>query len=319
MPWASEHRSSGRGVRWLGVATALLLAACGDYSTEDVRFLAALPIRQDMRVEVPAAAAGTQAACGTAEAEVWLGAKPTSDGLNASVDFLVALVDAVRRFPPTDRREDARRWGPFDDDKHPGREIQVTIARSGGGGAVVHTYRFEGRVKGGGAWTAILTGSFRGPSAEIGTGELQLSFEALWTLGMNDADTPRGAMLASYDRTSEPRTVDLSLGQGGFGVGQFQYGFAGYRDGSGWFEYLIRPPARPLDTLTITSSFDAAGAGRAEVVYESFLLEGSYRQCWDAFACLVYVDDPSSYSCDTPPCSFGEVASCPPVPLSPFP
>jgi hypothetical protein len=310
---------NSRGGRSLGLAAALALAACGDYSTEDVRFLSALPVRADLRVEVPAAAAGAGAACGTGLAEVWLVAKPISDGLNAGVDFLIALVDAVRRLPPTDRLPDERRWGPFDDDRHPGREIQVTIARRGEGAEVEHTYRFEGRVKGGGEWIAILTGAFRGPSAEIGRGELALSFDALWALGMNDATTPRGSMLASYDRTSEPRTVELALGEDGFGVGRFSYGFAGYRDGSGWFEYLIRPEARPLDTLTITSAFDSAGAGRAQVSYQTWLgFGGSFRQCWDAFACLVHVDDPSNYSCGTAPCSFGEVASCAPVPMSPF-
>jgi hypothetical protein len=312
----SERRERAR---WLGLALAFGLAGCGDYSTEDVRFLAALPLREDLRVEVPEAAAGAQAACGTAEAEIWLSAKPTSDGLNASVDFLVGLVDAVRRLPPSERLEDARRWGPFDDRNHPGREIQVTIARSGDGDGVEHGYRFEGRVKGGGAWTAILTGTFRGPSAEIGRGELQLSFEALWALGMNDAGTPHGVMLASYDRTAVPRTVGIDLGQGAFGVGGFNYGFEGYRDGSGWFEYRIRTAARPLDTLTIASSFDEAGAGRAEVTYQTWLgFGGSFRQCWDAFACLVYVEDPNDYSCGTPPCSFGEVGSCPAVPSPPF-
>ncbi len=32
-----------------------VLAACGNYSTEDLRFLAALPTREDLRVAPPAA------------------------------------------------------------------------------------------------------------------------------------------------------------------------------------------------------------------------------------------------------------------------
>jgi hypothetical protein len=123
-------------------------------------------------------------------------------------------------------------------------------------------------------------------------------------------------MLASYDRTSEPRTVEIAFGEGGFGVGRFQYGFAGYRDGSGWFEYRI---PKGLDTLTITSSFDPSGAGRAQVSYQTWLgFGGSFRQCWDASACLVYVDDPSNYSCEAGACSFGSSDACPAVPVPPF-
>jgi hypothetical protein len=298
---------------WPAAAAALALAACGDYSTEDVRFLAALPTREDLRVAVPAGEAAL-AACASGEATIWLSAKPTSDGLNAAVDFLVGLVDAVRRIPPTERLDDGRRWGPFDDRSHPGREIQVIISRSGDGEAVSHAYRFEGRVEGTAEWRAILTGTFRGPSAEIGRGGLQLSFDALWDLGMNDAATPHGSMFADYDRTGDPRTVRLSLG--GFGLQQFEYDFDGYADGSGRFEYRI---PKALDTLTIASSFDAAGAGRAFVRYQTWLgFGGEFRQCWDTSACLVYVDDPNDYSCGTPPCSFGEVGSCPAVPSPPF-
>ena len=295
-----------RSVNRLAAAAVLALAGCGDWSSEDVRFLAALPTRADLRVEVPAdGTSGALAACPGQEATIWLDAKPTSDGLNAGVDFLVRLVDAVRRLPPTERLDDERRWGPWDDERHPGRELRVRIVRSGEGAEVEHAYVLEGRVKGQGEFLAILTGTFRGPSAEIGRGELELSFEALWTLGLNDADTPHGAMRAAYDRTSEPRTVQIALAQAGFGVRPFEYHFAGYADGAGWFEYLI---PKALDTLTITAGFDAAGAGRAQVTYLTWLgFGGSFRQCWDAAACLVWVDDPGDYSCETAPCSFGAV------------
>jgi len=55
------------------------------------------------------------------------------------------------------------------------------------------------------------------------------------------------------------------------------------------------------------------------VSYVTWLgLGGSFEQCWDASACLVYVNDPQDYSCSTPPCSLGEVGSCPAVPSPPF-
>ena len=93
------------------LAAGVLLAGCGNYSTEDLRFLAALPTRADLRIAPPAQAAGVQvagveaaaAACANGSADVWLSARPTSAGLNAGVDFVLALVDVVRRVPPTAR------------------------------------------------------------------------------------------------------------------------------------------------------------------------------------------------------------------------
>lgn len=73
------------------------------------------------------------------------------------------------------------------------------------------------------------------------------------------------------------------------------------------------------DVLTVQAGFDAAGAGRAAVAYRTAGgATGGFRQCWDAAACLVYVDDPAGYSCAAPPCSGGAIADCPSVAAPPF-
>ncbi len=312
-------------MRWetrAAIALAVGVAGCGNYSTEDLRFLAALPQREDLRVEVPAQ--GSPGAlvgpCATRTAEVWLWAKPTSDGLGAGVEFVLGLVDAVRRYPPTWRTEEARGWGPFDDEKHPGREIRIVISRSypaGPDGPPAHAYAFQARLKGTEPFATIVAGVFDGASASRGRGAVVLDFETLWALGMAAADTPHGTMQIGYDRASEPVTVELSLAQDGFGIVRFGYGFTGYRDGRGAFDYAFRNGAG--DLLTVAAGFDAEGAGRAQVALTLAAGgSGSFRQCWDAAACLVYVDDPASYSCPAPSCSFGTVSSCPAVPVSPF-
>jgi hypothetical protein len=118
-------------MRWVNSVAVTALAAataltggCGNYSTEDIRFLSALPRKEDLRVAVPAQSApppgalvsraATSLSCPTlpGDATVWQWARPTSDGLNAGVDFVVGLIDTVRRYPPTARHEDSRRWGP---------------------------------------------------------------------------------------------------------------------------------------------------------------------------------------------------------------
>lgn len=311
-----------RSVTRAALVLAAALAGCGNYSTEDLRFLAALPQREDLHLAVPAQ--GNPAAlvgpCTTGTADVWLRAKPTSDGLNAGVNFVVSLVDVVRRFPPTWRGEDERGWGPFDDDKHPGRELRIVIVRSHPpalGGAPSYAYAFQARVKGTPDFTTVIGGTFDGASASRGRGGVVLDFEAMWAVGVANADTPHGVMQIAYDRLSDPVTIDLGLTQDGFGVVQFAYGFAGYRDGRGAFDFAFRNAAG--DLLTVAASYDAAGAGRAQTALTLAAGgSGSFRQCWDGAACLTYVDDPASYSCGAPPCSFGTTADCPAVPAPPF-
>jgi len=298
--------------------TVLALAGCGDWSQEDIRFLAALPTRADLRVEVPASA-NASALCATRTAALWLEAKPTSDGLNAGVDFVLRLVDAIRRIEPTERTDDERRWGPWDDDKHPGIQLQARIVRSEEEGARVHRFVLEARRKGQGEFVPFITGEFRGPSAEIGKGDLEIAFEVLWTLGMNDADTPRGTLAATYDRTADPRRVTIQIASP-TAVRPFEYRYAGYANGTGGFVYVL---PSGFNSLEIASAFDALGAGRAAVTYRiEFPVSArvGWTECWDAAACLVYVNDPGNYSCDTepsPPCSLGAVTACAAVPAAP--
>jgi hypothetical protein len=313
-------------------ALCLLAAGCGTWSNEDIRFLEALPTRQELRVEVPAGAAPAAAAGGGAaalavaacgplgSAETWLWAKPTSDRLNASVDWVIGLVDQVRRSPPTTRLEDGRIWGPFDADRHPGIELRIVIMRSwpaGPDGPVEHAYSFEVRRKAlGGPFAALLSGTFVGPSALRGRGGLVLDFDRFWAFDLADPDSPRGEMQVSYDRQADPRTVALTLVQSdGFGLARFGYGFTGYADGRGRFGYAFVNGAG--DRAEVAAGFDAAGGGQADVRYYPATAGGAsvgYRQCWNAAACLVYSDDVNGYSCGGAACAGGVLSDCPAVP-----
>jgi hypothetical protein len=306
------------------LAAAFALSACGNYSTEDLKFLAALPQREDLAFKVPAPEqAGALTACTTRDATLWLWAKPTSDGINAGVDFLVSMVDAVRREPPTWRADDARGWGPYDADRHPGREVQVVIARTYPtelGGAPRYVYVFQARWKGTPDFTNVLAGAFDGGSASRGRGWLVLDFDALIALGMDDAGTPPGTMQVGYDRASDPVTVQLALSAGGFGVVNFGYRYAGYAAGGGVFDFAVRDAATG-NLFFVSAGFDRESAGRAQVAFQTpGGFTGGFQQCWGPGACLVYVNDPFNYSCDPPdePCSFGVATDCPAVPASPF-
>jgi len=309
--------------RTVALAVGLALAGCGNYSTEDLRFLAALPQREDLAFKVPApAGTGALSSCPPANASVWLDAKPTADNINAGVDLVLSLVDLVRRQPPTWRTKDARGWGPFDSGEHPGREIQVIIARTYPAelaGAPRYGYAFQARVKGTPDFTTVIWGVFDGGSASHGKGGVILYFDQMIAIGISGPTTPPGTMQIAYDRTSDPVTLQLVLSNDGFGVVQFGYRSAEYGAGGGLFDFAIRDGSGNL--LFISTGYDAEGAGRADVGVQ--LAGGGtagFRQCWGAEACLVYVLDPGNYSCPAAewPCSFGVETDCPAVPVSPF-
>lgn len=306
------------------LAAALVLSGCGNYSTEDLRFLTALPQREDLAFQVPASPSGALSACPPANASVWLEAKPTSDRINAGVDFLISMVDVVRRLEPTAREEDARRWGPFEDRKHPGREIQVIMARTYPDelvGAPRYGYAFQARVRGTPDFTTVMWGVFDGGSASHGAGGMVLYFDQMVALGLGDDTTPAGTMQIAYDRAGDPITTQLVLSNGGFGAeGQFFYRSAAWAAGGGVFDFAIRDGSGNL--LSIGTRYDRYAAGQATVAVQ--LAGGgtaAFQQCWGANACLVYVLDPLNISCPQAdqPCNYGVETDCPdPLPTSPF-
>jgi hypothetical protein len=335
-------RSATRGL--IAAALAAASAGCGNYSTEDLRFLSALPRRQDLTVSLPASTgAGPTAltsglvstsayslACPSGstfgDAGIWKEAKPTSDNLNAGVDWIVGLIDAVRRYPPTARADDSRRWGPFDAENHPGHEIQVVIDRSwGANGTPTYDYRFEARRTGETTFTPLIVGSFVGATASRGDGDVTLYFDRFWSIGVNDAGTPHGTMAIAYRRASDPVTTDLILNagtEGGFGAVSFGYGYAGWASGVGAFDYKVVNAVG--DQLVVATGYDAAGAGRLRVTFTraSDGATGSFDQCWDVSACLVYVYDPFNFNGLTPtaPWVAGALGACAPLPqgVGPF-
>ncbi len=311
------------------LALALALCGCGTWSNEDLRFLEALPTRDDLRVVVPVTPAASAraggvaavAACGLGAADNWLEARRTGDGINTSVDQLIGWVDAVRGFPPTSRLDDGRVWGPFDDDRHPGVRLRILISRSTlPDGTLEHAYRFEATrpAEASGRVYTILSGTFSGPSATHGRGGLVLDFDEIHAAGMQDAGTPLGQLEVGYDRTVDPRVVALRLAvDGAFGlVQEFQYDFRGFADGRGLFRYrFLKPAAGGTDALTVSASFAASGAGRGAITYQAASgASGEFQQCWDAGACLTFHQDLTGYSCGgATPCEAGAVSARPDV------
>jgi hypothetical protein len=305
-------------------ALLALLCACGNLSNEDIAFIEALPKSSDLHLSVPVQAAlSTPPACALGDASQWTAARDIGDKLNAGVDGVLAMVDAIRLVTPTRRAPDLRVWGPFPDKNHPGVEFEVSILRippPPGSGTFTQawSYAFDAR-RNGGPYLEILYGVFLGAQASNGFGELQINFDNSRTLQINNPNDPNTTAVFHYDLSGDPRTLQMDLGGGGgLGLSQFDYFFAGFGNGSGRFDYAF--PDAQANFLTLNTQFTAVGAGKADIVVRTPAgATASLTECWDASACLSYIVDPLNLTpaCALVPlgtCVLGNAASCPTVP-----
>jgi len=293
-----------------------LLCGCGNLSNEDVAFFLAIPQKQQLHVSVPQGST-SQNLCAIGTADIYANAKSTGDSLNAGVDAILALVDAIRRVTPTTRDDDSRIWGPFADKDNAGVLVQAIMFRELD--ATLTPWRWTFTISASrppGGWLPILEGEFFRAAASSGIGRITLHFENSTTLGINKPTDPTFPARIFYDRSSDPRTVslDLTSGVNAFGLISFDYSYAGYADGHGQLDYAFPDPKSGC-TVEVTTFFNAQGAGRD--VFRArcgVLVLGDVRQCWDAGGCLTFVDDPFALTpaCNgVAPCLLGNSASCP--------
>jgi len=290
-------------------AAALALAACGNYSTDDIAFVEALPGREALRVAVPAKPAPPS--CGPlGEASQWTQANATGAGMNAGLDWILGAVDLVRSMDPTERHRDQRIWGPFPDGKHPGFAIRVTVSRSqGADGIPVYDFAFETqRPLQETAWHVLIGGQFVGGSGRTGQGSVTLYFTAIRALGLNEKpDDPTVDVTIAYDRRSDPRTLSLSIpaGAAGFGLVDFDYGFTSWESGDSHLDFAVQDA---LGNRVVTQAgFLPSGAGRGDVtLYPANPPPDSYQftVCWDESGCVTAVADFFNVSghCASAPC-----------------
>jgi len=300
-----------------GIATLILACACGNLSNDDIAFVEAIPQKQQLHVQVPQGSA-SQNLCAIGTADVFTSAKTTGVSINAGVDAILAMVDAIRTVTPTSRGDDSRTWGPFADKDHPDVRIQVVMVRELD--ATLTPWRWIYTISGAkaaGPFLPILEGEFFGAQARKGIGRLTLHFENSTALGINKPGDPAFPARIHYDLSGDPHTIslDLTAGVNAFGLISFDYWFAGYADGHGQFDYAFPDPKNGC-TNFVTTFFNAQGAGRD--VFRARCGAITYvdvKQCWDPAGCLTFVNDPFALTIAClgilPPCILGSLAQCP--------
>jgi hypothetical protein len=264
-------------------------AGCGNYSNEDLEFMAAVPTTTELAVELPAAANAVT------EAEL---AKKTHDAIktvNDSLRHVLALVDGVRGTAPTSRASGSRTWGPFDDDQHPGWRWELIVTRDA---AVPTTFTYRLQTQNAGAatgWLVFVSGSFDAAGGvKEGTGQVTADFDTLAAGGFAlDPDAAKLASLAiayqNFDRAGSPTEVSMTINgvpdaTGAATTLSIVYEILSDRSGEMAFTLtgnLIAGPA--TEVVQVNSQWLASGTGEATLLVASGDGAGLRQtECWDS-------------------------------------
>ncbi len=191
-----------------GFAALLLLCACGNLSNEDIAFVEALPRNADLHVLVPVQSA--QQACALGQASQWaVGARDTGDKLNAAVDAVLGIINAIRSSSPTSRKPDLRVWS-FPDQKHPGVQMEASLLRvatqpGSDPAAQPWSFAIDAR-RDSGPFLEVLYAYFVGSEARTGQGVIAINFDNSRALQINGPTDPTGVMMRT-----RPVAVQLFL------------------------------------------------------------------------------------------------------------
>ena len=274
-------------------------------SNEDLEFLYALPSRETLQARAPGDGTGTskgalgQRRDALAVGDDSEGRKHTvgaAQSFNALVFGVLDVVEKVRRLRPSERTEDRRVWGPFDDDHDKDKQVRLIIARSiESDGTLSYEWRVEFRRKStGGDWTAGVEGFFAA-TKDVRRGSGSFSFDALRLrdAGLQGPDDDPNLHKLEFDYVTDEEPVEIGVrlfAAEGMGTSAASYA----SDGSGAVRTLITAnvggtPAQ--EQLYIDSRWVADGAGRANMEITGGDL-GQSRvtaiECWDAQGKVVY-------------------------------
>jgi hypothetical protein len=303
------------------VAAASSLAACGNYSNEDLLFMSAVPTSTQLAVVLPAPPPNVT------QAEL---AQDTHGGIgivNMLLDDVLGLIDGVRSYEPTSRSTDERIWGPIADSKNPGWQWRLTIDRQANG--TTFDYQLDvASLATPDMWVEFLTGTFDAAGgAKQGNGAFTAHFAAVVNAGFpvgGDAVMYNTLSLTyqNYDTPGSPVSAVLSVvrtAPDANGIMSAMFSYEILTDGSGEISFqevgnIVGGTTQ--ETVTIHSQWLAGGTGMATLTITAGAdLGATQTECWDSTFEATYNDKPWSITEDVNP---GQMAAfCPVLPTLP--
>ncbi len=316
------------------IGLALAASACGNFSNlplEDLAFVEGLPRPADLALDGPGAEQG-EAGQGLGQRKDGLRRCVEGDddpfclgqqlvvGVNKLTFELLTVLDVVRSLPPTERGDDHRRWGPWEDGDHPGWQVQVTIRRHREPELSYDWAISYSRIDT--PLLDVVTGTFvpgrRGTSK--GTGFYVWDARAARAAGLErgggDDGEPVDRFELTYDLVSEPKVLSGTLVNEAGGTISIEH--ERFADRSGAWRYRILADmdhVGALDVVEASARWRADRAGRADAAItlgEGGAEGGPFGKsiCWDEQLEGTYGYTNIGDGCWMTGCTLGEPGSC---------
>jgi len=293
-----------RAQLWFIVMVAA--AACGgNWSNRDVDFANALPDRVVLKSKLPETATSTNPLTGVETrrdglvvgdpSSAYADTRAAQATFNKVIDDVLTLVEAIRKYPPTDRTDDSRTWGPFADEKNRGAEFRLVVTQSAD--STFH-WSFEEHPANSADYFRIVSGEFR-PTDNLkrGQGTMVVHVQEFRPhLGTDDSMKYVDQIDIGYVSDSYPLTVSMLYtftpgNPEGFSTISFVSRKA--EDGSGALQFTVATPNNPKQLSTAYSaSWLPSGAGRAAGVVQAGEYAGATAtQCWSGAFLITYYNE----------------------------
>jgi hypothetical protein len=309
------------------LATAALLAACGEEKIDPQDVRSALPAPEQIQIGTPSADA--TAAAGTSRAA--LGQEPTYGSgyavtsywtavtVNVGVWWSLTLVRVITAFPPTSCDEASCTWGPWEDDQ--GLNVwRLVVTRAGDDG---YAYTLAGRPgsRPEAGFVTLMSGvAHPGPARDRGHGSFDIDFDAEATLdhGSLWEQEDFGELSVVYDARNTLSIDALLLGGKSddpadpvFMNAAYAFDAAG---SGGELQIAFETLEVTSRALSLRTRWNAIGAGRGDARFASGGLTYQASECWDGEPqgyALTYDTDPvygAESACAFETASYADVA-----------
>jgi hypothetical protein len=299
------------------VLAATALSACSAQKQETNEFEEALPEQGSVNVDGPdgaradsstaAGMRGTLADGGTSDPAFWYSfTRDVRDGVNAVTAVVLVSVWVVVHTEPSELDDDHAVFGPYEGDALDPARYRLTVLRIGD-----HHFRYvlDGQEKSGGDYLTVLDGDgYSRASEHHGDGQFVLNLTNAKTLDPSRHANDSGTVTIVHDLPPDvglrpdalPRTITATVtpeGEASLSIASFAR-----EDHTGEIDLSAHVDIDPshmtaLEDVTVTSRWQATGAGRADInISGGDLPQAGFDQvtaveCWGTDFSRVYYTD----------------------------